>query len=154
MPKGVKQPARERFEMLVNRGGECHEWKGGKHVFGYGQFHYEGRMIGAHRMAWYLAYGKWPDNQINHICCNPACVRVDHLEDVTRQEDIDYKVKLGRQTKGSQHGTSKLTEVQIESIRIEYAAGGVFLWQLAEKYGVSREQIGRIVNKKQWRHVA
>jgi hypothetical protein len=78
-----------RFEARVDRSGECHEWTGGLQTRGYGWL---GTLrIGsglAHRFAWELAKGLIPDGlTIDHCCRNKRCVRVEHMELVTREEN-------------------------------------------------------------------
>ena len=61
---------------------------GAKHK-GYGLVNVGGKMRGAHRV-WWLAHGRAiPDGmQLDHLCRNRACVRLDHLEPVTRKENL------------------------------------------------------------------
>lgn len=55
--------------------------------------------------------------------------------------------------RGSTNGMSKLTEANVHAIRSAYAAGGTSHSKLALVYGVSREQVRDIVNRKYWRHI-
>jgi hypothetical protein len=79
-----------RFEARVDRSGECHVWTGGKQTRGYGWLGaYRGGNSGlAHRMAWQLERGPIPgDLTVDHLCGNKLCVRIEHLELVTREEN-------------------------------------------------------------------
>lgn len=49
-----------------------------------------------------------------------------------------------RGDRGERHAHAKLTDGQAQALRAEYEAGGVTFKQLAERYGVSREQARRI----------
>lgn len=43
----------------------------------------------AHRLSYTLAYGSIPEGLvIDHLCRTPVCVRPDHLEAVTQQENM------------------------------------------------------------------
>lgn len=58
----------------------CHSYKGVC-------FHFLGRLLKAHRVAWYLHYGVQPSGQIDHINGNPCDNRLINLRDVTRAEN-------------------------------------------------------------------
>lgn len=56
------------------------------------------RMELLHRRAWRLAHGKIPDGyEIDHICRNRRCVKLGHLQLLTRSE---HKSKTNRERKG------------------------------------------------------
>lgn len=67
----------------------CIVWTGGKSGNGYGQLTKLGRTWMAHRLAYELLRGTVPRGlDLDHLCRNRACVRPDHLEPVTRSENI------------------------------------------------------------------
>jgi hypothetical protein len=88
---------RERFEAKVDKTGDCHLWTASCFHNGHGQFQLNGRPEMAHRVAWFLATGEWPKQQVNHIrkCPNKNCVRFEHLYEGTQQQNIDDAVALG-----------------------------------------------------------
>jgi hypothetical protein len=45
----------------------------------------DGKRYAAHRLAWLYVYGKWPDQEIDHIDCNPRNNRISNLRDVSRE---------------------------------------------------------------------
>lgn len=87
-------PPVERLLAKVNipdhRDGTCWEWQGGVDPNGYGRFHIDGRMLGAHRVAYELIAGAVipAGHDIDHLCRNRRCVRPSHLEAVTRRENL------------------------------------------------------------------
>ena len=104
MPRGVfpRPSLAERFWPKVNRVEEgCWEWRGARAGTGYGAIWVDGRGRPAHRVAYELEVGPIPDGlQLDHLCCNPACVRPDHLEPVTQAENI-------RRGNGGKHWAEK-----------------------------------------------
>lgn len=75
----------DRFWSKVNTSGECWTWTASYGVYGYGQFMFEGRPHGAHRIAWLLEHGSFPMDgcELDHLCRNRACVNPHHLDPVT-----------------------------------------------------------------------
>ena len=53
---------------------------------------------------------------------------------------------------GIKHGQARLTEQDVIDIRAK-AAVGVFQWKLADEYGMSVRQIGKIVRRENWGHI-
>jgi len=80
----------ERFWRKVERNGEhgCWLWQGTK-TNGYGVTYAEGRGFMAHRISYILSKGSIGRGmQIDHLCRQRSCVKPDHLEAVTPQENI------------------------------------------------------------------
>lgn len=92
-PKNI-QPVEVRFWAKVDKSGTCWIWLGAKSGSGrYGSFGYEGRVQPAHRVAYMLTFGPIPlGAEIHHVkargCTSTLCVRPDHLEAVTHQENV------------------------------------------------------------------
>lgn len=87
-----RQPTIERFRNKVNiqYGGACWEWLGSLSSNGYGFIWHEGHNVRAHRFA-YEYFNRTtipPDKEIDHLCRNHKCVNPDHLEPVTRRENV------------------------------------------------------------------
>jgi hypothetical protein len=66
--------------------GECWVWLGALNAAGYGHL----RRFGyAHRLSWEMLRGPIPQGMtIDHLCRNRKCVRPDHLEVVSRAENV------------------------------------------------------------------
>lgn len=85
----------DRFaDKVALQGDGCFVWMGGKTLGGYGVFadltarSAESKTM-AHRWSYEHHVGPIPDGlDIDHLCRNRACVNPEHLEPVTRQENI------------------------------------------------------------------
>lgn len=77
-----------RFWAKVLKGQNCWEWQADANRRGYGSFRYQGKIVRAHRYAWYLENGEIPDGmEIDHQCRNTRCVRPEHLKVVSRKQN-------------------------------------------------------------------
>jgi hypothetical protein len=59
-------------------------WEG---VRGYRHIHIGDKDYLAHRLAWLLTYGRWPEGDTDHINCDKADNRIDNLREATRSEN-------------------------------------------------------------------
>lgn len=80
------------LDRLSNRftvGDGCWEWTAGRTGGGYGAIMVEGRQSTAHRVVYEVFVGPIPIGlDLDHLCRNRGCVRPDHLEPVTRRENL------------------------------------------------------------------
>lgn len=165
MPKGApgqaraKQvPVEERFWALVDRRGfsECWPWLGATRK-GYGTFKLgigdlgsgKRRDVYAHRVAFRLEYGRWPEPQGLHGCDNPVCCNAEnpeHIHEGTNQLNMQEKVQRGRAVNpaGELSARAALTDVQADEIRAR-CSNGASQRCVAAEYGVSQITVSRIV---------
>ena len=54
---------------------------------GYSQISVRGKLYLAHRLAWFYATGRWPENEIDHINQVKTDNRFSNLRDVTRSQN-------------------------------------------------------------------
>lgn len=79
----------DRFWSKVDKTDDCWLWTGYIDGQGYGQFHHDGRVGYAHRVAYEALVGPIPSGlHIDHLCRVTACVRPSHLEPVTQAENL------------------------------------------------------------------
>lgn len=111
------------------------------------------RMEGAHRISYELTYGPIPGGkQVMHSCDNGLCVRSDHLSIGSAADNAADKAAKGRQIRGEQVNTAKLTPTQVITIRKRYKAGE-FSIDLGREYGLIGKTIETIAFGRSWKHV-
>lgn len=77
----------KRSEVDPNSG--CWVWKNSCGSHGYGNAYRDGKFVLAHRLSYEHFKGEIPVGyQIDHLCFNQRCVNPDHLEAVTRYENL------------------------------------------------------------------
>lgn len=166
----------ERFWKKVERGrkNQCWPWKASRTPAGYGQFGVQGRIMGAHRVAFYLEYGYWPE-VARHKCDNPVCCNPYHIIDGTQAENVQDMMERGRwrapgfgasqpvytpvpdrpaepvtglrprhATMGELHPQAVLSDSAIRYIREKYANDEMSQTALADKFGVTQVWIGQV----------
>lgn len=108
---GVWGTEHERFWAKVDKDAavqphmatNCWEWTAYRRPNSYGLFKLHGkygRRVHAHRWAWEELHGPiLNDLEIDHVCRNPLCVRPDHLDLVTHQENVRRALPYRRDMK-------------------------------------------------------
>jgi len=153
-----KLTTKERFDTKykVSEESGCWLWVAYIDNTGYGSLSYgcRGDTEGAHRVSYELYKGPIPKGMcILHTCDTPTCVNPDHLFLGTQLDNIKDRNSKGRAAKGETHGSAKLTEEQVVTIRKEYAEGCCTQAVLATKYKVTNSVISGIINRRYWKHV-
>ena len=136
--------------------GPCHVWAGCLNDDGYGEMSFMGKRERSHRVAFFLANGRWPKPQALHRCDNRACVRGEHLFEGTNKDNVDDKVAKGRAlafaVRGEDHPCAKLSNADLDAIR-SAAAAGTKNCDLAAQFGVTRTRISQIVRGRTGRAI-
>lgn len=160
----------EHFWSKVDKSGgsnACWPWIAGKNSKGYGWFRLNGTPRQAHRVAFFLTYGHWPEPECRHTCHNRVCCNGAHLLEGTRAENEADKVAAGRQARGERHGSrthpervprgerngnAKLTEWHVRIMRRLFREGKTKT-QIAREFGVGDTAVHKIVTGKRWRNL-
>ena len=113
--------------------------------------------MGAHRMAWIIAYGSIPQGLcVLHRCDNPPCVRPDHLFLGTKGDNNRDCVAKGRGgytgLPGERNGRAKLQPADILAIQARYATGES-RFALAEEFSITPAYAWAVGNRKSWKHL-
>ena len=101
----------ERFNAKVVTDAEtgCWRWTGVRTHDGYGTL-FEGY---AHRVSYELFVGPIPEGlEVDHLCNNRCCVNPEHLEPVTREENIRRQVERRTHCKSGHPYTPENTYVR------------------------------------------
>jgi hypothetical protein len=134
---------------------ECWPWKGCVlKPAGYGQMWWEGKLQGAHRIAFIIAGGTIPEHRyVCHSCDNPSCVNPAHLFVGTPKENSGDMVTKRRSAAGIKNGYSKLTDNEVLQIRQRKEAGES-LGSLAASFQIDKTHVSKIVKRQCWGHLA
>jgi hypothetical protein len=144
----------ERLWSHVTKGDGCWEWNGYKSPSGYGIIATRGggKMFErVHRVSWRLVNGPIPiDMVILHTCDNRACVRPDHLQLGTQEENMKDMDRKQRRVSNRHGAIRKLTPEIVREIRASDDDYSV----LGEKYGVHYATIADIKKRRTWARLA
>jgi hypothetical protein len=137
----------------------CWVWQRVTNGVGYGMLRVGGKMVYAHRLAHELGVGPIPDGlHVLHSCDNPRCINPAHLSAGTRSKNMKEcsdrgRARIPRPIKhGEENGASKLTEVDVRSIR-RLLAKGLTQKEIAGRFGVSQSAISLIKLGHKWSSV-
>lgn len=85
-----------RFLAVVTKTDDCWYLEGASRDNGYGTFTASGARFSAHRFAYTAFVGPIPHGyEIDHLCGDRVCVRPEHLDLVTRQENLSRRDAAG-----------------------------------------------------------
>lgn len=136
--------------------GPCKETELAKTTQGYGRASFENKAITHHRLAWCLSRNIHPNEiagfVVRHLCDNPPCVNVDHLEIGTYVDNMQDKIMRGRcaVNKGESNPAAKLTDQQVLDIRARSRERQL---DVAAEYGITRTLVSLIQSRKRWPHL-
>lgn len=155
-----------RFLLRVDRKAdkECWEWRGYRQPSGHGKIWFREKTDYAHRVAFFVANGYFPDEVVRHKCDNPPCCNPEHLiagssadnmadrrlrrRSAWQQDRTGFaaKIKAGK-TKNGVNSQRSMTYEEAESIRRERDEGATPS-DLAKKYKISEQKVSKIVNRR------
>lgn len=116
--------------------------------------------VPGHQITWKAFFGEIPEGLvINHINSKRGENGLGNLELMTQSENVAYgfshngRPAPNNPSFGSKQGLSKLIESDIPKI-MEMHRSGMFLNEIARRFGVTGNNIGSIVKGRTWRHVS
>jgi DNA-binding XRE family transcriptional regulator len=152
-----------RFWGRVARDGAgCWNWCGSVGADGYGKVQAHNKCYRAHRLAWALVNGPIPPGKMvlhrcdNRLCCHAelggdgGCLFLGDQQ--VNMQDMKNKGRA-RAPRGEEQHASKLRESDVLRIRKMYATGRLTQEEIAQKFGVKKMCISKIVRRETWKHV-
>jgi hypothetical protein len=159
----------ERFWRKVDRRshGECWPWLRCTQVGGYGWFALRmGELerdktgpVAAHRVAFRLTHGYWPEPHGLHGCDNPPCCNVEnpaHVHEGTQLQNMAERILRGRsgspgQPGGAAHPEAKLSVADVAEVHRLREEGVLDVKSFACEVGVSTSTVYRIIRGETYR---
>ena len=145
----------KRFLDKVDRSGgpdACHPWTAGTDRDGYGKFKMAGRDYRAHRVAFFVEHGRWPECG-RHTCDNPPCCNPAHVVDGSNLRNRQDSVERQRHAHGASHGMAKLDAAAVTVIRALHHWSGFPQRAIAKEFGITQASVSLIVRGEVWRHI-
>lgn len=103
----------------------------------------------AHRLSYEEHAGAIPEGkEVAHRCNIRCCINPQHLYAATHRQNIDDRMRTGKQYRGEEASWSKVTEQQVR----EFLAGNERPDDWAKRVGISRAQAYRIRSGEAWKH--
>ena len=154
MPKLPESVTRLYEHYGTIRQGDCILLQASLDSHGYPAISVKGqRWIGSRYVA-REAIGPVKGRVVMHTCDTPQCVNPAHLRIGTQRENIADRVRKGRNgaCRGEEAPWSKLTEEAVRQIRACFERGDTRA-DIISRFGISKTQLYRVVNRESWRHV-
>lgn len=121
----------------------CWLWTANTRGNGYGRFWLNGRDVGAHAVAYTLAFGV-PSALVLHTCDTPLCCNPLHLIDGTHRQNMAHRKDRGRHMRcgrrGAEHHHTTLSREDVLAIRNDTRLQRV----IAAAYGIRQSAVSRI----------
>jgi hypothetical protein len=134
----------------------CWLWTGSRDANGYGHIRVGERVLLVHRVAaavFFSDFDLYGEICCLHNCDNPPCFNPEHLYTGTQADNIaDRETRHRRNLRGSEIGTSKLTEDQVTQI-IRALQTGERQSDVARRIGIGKVAVNAIAKRRSWRHV-
>lgn len=119
------------------------------HGSGYGQICWNHKVILYHRASWQIHFGDPGKLFVCHRCDVRNCVRPSHLFLGTQAQNMADCARKKRHTYGETSSLSKLKNLDVLAIRWLLKNGRIGA-QVAKQFGVTKDTVYAIRDKKSW----
>lgn len=147
------QSDKDRFFSNIQRSENgCWMWIGYKMKNGYGQLHYQKKVVYAHRLSYFIHKGEFDASLcLCHKCDTPACCNPDHMFLGTRTDNANDKVAKQRHAVGQAVG-GLFSETDIRTMFALYRSG-MKQSAIARRYKTNPAHVSNIINGHKWGHL-
>jgi hypothetical protein len=138
----------DRFwsKVSISKDNGCRVWLGSVGSDGYGKFRLNGKIVAAHRAAYFFSNEKWPDLHVLHSCDNPLCCEPSHLSEGTHYENVRQCVERKRnRSPRPGNGFDKLGEDGRNKIKEIYNSGEKNKSKIGRMFGVSPTRVRQVI---------
>ena len=155
---GEQRPLAEKLDEKLDKRGDCWIYRNANISNGYAhmgvsydpftkQRYPRARYEYAHRIAWALHHGRWPEEEsvVRRTCDNPACCNPEHLIEGTQKQNVG-----DRSERSDWQNTRKLTPGQVEYAQTSSKTQ----LEVARELGVSQPTVSRLRGGKSYLAVA
>lgn len=109
------------------------------------------RTFMMHQLVMFAFVGPYPlDQMIRHLDGNKLNCRLGNLTYGTRSENERDKIRHGRSNRGERCGGAKLTQRQVDAIRVLLDDTDMLGLEIAARFGVSGVTISQIKSGRTW----
>jgi len=98
--------------------GECVVWTGARTKSGYGVANWGGQYRYLHRLVFSEAHGE-PAGDVDHICGNRSCVRIEHLRELSRQQNTTHRTVMSHNNRSGYPGVGWSEQKQRWRVRVK-----------------------------------
>jgi hypothetical protein len=130
---------------------ECWEWAGSISG-GYGTYRYREKTHKAHRVAFAVETGSWPQGVVMHTCDNPKCCNPAHLRVGTHQENMTDMKQKGRARSGGVGSSCKLAKLNERAVA-EILSTKMQAKDICSRFGIGKSAAYSVLARRTWKHV-
>jgi len=114
---------------------------------GYARINIKGKALMVHR----VIKGSPENMLVMHTCDNTKCINPEHLQVGTYIDNNKDRDNKNRQAVGENHGQSKLSDKDVELIRLWFSTRFKTILELVKLFNVSHTTIYEIVKNKRYK---